>query len=397
MEWHTSSKLSPMDWELILVVATFVIALVALFGMLRNRRVIKNMRIDRRRSGAARDTQVTTSDPDLNQGPPYIIFNPTKKADWKLIREALARSTHDASLGEPVWLATTADDPGVSQTQAAIKARAAVVIAAGGDGTVRVVAEGLANTGIPMGLMPVGTGNLLTRNLNFPLDDIHELAAIAVTGAPRKIDVGILTVKESSEPISESKKNHDVHPAMPGEYAFVVNAGMGLDATIMLEADANKKLKEVIGWAAYFKAAMPHILAPKMSATITVGNSTKPVTTDARTVMFLNCGELVGGLVFDTAAKADDGWMELVVVDTRAGLIGWVDLLRRTGMRSKGIKKVDIPGVPAQGDLDIHRIVEASLDTDKPQPVQVDGDVLGYTDHVHARIIPGALTVRVKN
>lgn len=61
------------------------------------------------------------------------------------------------------------------------------------------------------------------------------------------------------------------------------------------------------------------------------------------------------------------------------------------------MKKVDIPGVPAQGDLDVHRITEATLETRDLHPVQVDGDVLGYTNRVYARIIPGALNVRVRS
>ncbi|QJC22558.1 diacylglycerol/lipid kinase family protein [Arcanobacterium buesumense] len=386
-----------MDWDLILWVATFIIAVVALLGMLRNRRTIRTMMIERRRTTTMRDTETNPHTSTTRQGPPYVIYNPTKKANWEEIREAIARTAHDASLGEPIWLETTAEDPGVSQTQAAIDAQAAVIIAAGGDGTVRVVAEGLTNTNIPLGLIPVGTGNVLARNLNLPLDDVRELAVIALTGINRKIDVGVLEVKKAHAPSPQSTKHEDLKSATIGRYVFVVNAGMGLDAAIMAEADANKKLKEIIGWPAYFKAAMPHILAPKMTATISVGSATTPVTTDARTVMFLNCGELVGGLVFDSTSKTDDGWMELAVVDTRAGIIGWVDLLRRTGLRGMGIKKVDIPGVPAQGDLDIHRIREATLETEQSHPVQVDGDVLGYANHIRARIVPNALNVRVRN
>lgn len=283
----------------------------------------------------------------------------------------------------------------MSQTQAAIDAGASVVIAAGGDGTVRVVAEGLVDTGIPIGLLPLGTGNLLARNLNLPLDDTQQLARIALTGVNRKIDVGVLTVREPSVPIVSKRHREPSHVAQPGRYVFVVNAGMGLDAEIMAEAEANQTLKEHIGWVAYFKAALPHILAPKMKAKITAGRDGKPVKTEARTVMFLNCGELVGGIILDTTAKADDGWIELAVIDTKLGLIGWVDLLRRAGNQSRGQTSSEIPGVPAQAALDIHRITQASLETEDAHPVQVDGDVLGYTNRVHSQILPQALNVRV--
>ncbi|ADH93433.1 diacylglycerol/lipid kinase family protein [Arcanobacterium haemolyticum] len=386
-----------MDWELVLSVATFVAAFVALFGMLRNRRAIRGMVVDRRRTSASRESESAQSALADIPGAAYVVYNPTKNTDWAGLRAVLARTAHDASLGEPVWLPTTAEDPGLGQTREAIAAGASVVIAVGGDGTVRRVAEGLAGTDIPMGLIPIGTGNLLARNLNFPLDDLRELSVIALTGATRRIDVGVLQVRESIVAAGGTKDLGSGDVAAPGKHVFVVNAGMGLDAAIMAEADANQKLKEKLGWAAYFKAALPHILAPKMVATITAGSATAPVTTDARTVMFLNCGELLGGLILDSTAKSDDGWMELAIVDTRAGLIGWADLLRRAGMRGIGMKKVDIPGVPAQGDLDVHRITEATLETRDLHPVQVDGDVLGYTNRVYARIIPGALNVRVRS
>ena len=75
-----------------------------------------------------------------------------------------------------------------------------VVIAAGGDGTIRVVAGVLAGTGVPMGILPLGTGNLLARNLELPIDSLWNLVSIAVTGRDRRIDVGWV---EAPEPDAE--------------------------------------------------------------------------------------------------------------------------------------------------------------------------------------------------
>ncbi|NVP72783.1 acylglycerol kinase family protein, partial [Vibrio cholerae O1 biovar El Tor] len=74
---------------------------------------------------------------------------------------------------QPRFFETRADDPGTSMTREALEWGADVVLAAGGDGTVRTVAEVLAGTGTPLGLIPMGTGNLLARNLGAHLDDIH--------------------------------------------------------------------------------------------------------------------------------------------------------------------------------------------------------------------------------
>jgi diacylglycerol kinase (ATP) len=68
-------------------------------------------------------------------------------------------------------LETSAEDPGRAMTRQAVAEQVDLVIGAGGDGTIRYVADGLAHTGIPLRLVPVGTGNLLARNLDLPLEE----------------------------------------------------------------------------------------------------------------------------------------------------------------------------------------------------------------------------------
>ena len=101
-------------------------------------------------------------------------------------------------------------------TQQAIAKQADLVIAAGGDGTVRIVADGLAHSGIPMGLIPAGTGNLLARNLDVPLNELDAIE-VALDGHTRAIDLIRITVDDR-----------------PPEH-FAVMAGIGVDAMIMDE------------------------------------------------------------------------------------------------------------------------------------------------------------------
>ena len=115
-----------------------------------------------------------------------VVFNPTKISDQ--FRVSMEENLQRRGWTGTLWLETSAEDPGRAMTKQAIAEHVDLVIAAGGDGTVRMVADGLAHSGIPMGLIPAGTGNLLARNLDVPL---KELAAIevAVDGHTRAIDL----------------------------------------------------------------------------------------------------------------------------------------------------------------------------------------------------------------
>lgn len=390
-----------MSWTSSIAVIALLVAICALVLSVLNYRRILNLRLENRRTRAS-STGLLPKPPDEESvGQPYVIYNPTKSADWDDLKSKLAAAAADASLPEPVWLETTADDPGTGQTKQAIEAGASVVIAAGGDGTVRTVSEALTGSQTPLGLLPLGTGNVLARNLNLPLDDVKQMAIIALTGKARPMDVGILVIDEPDAALTANVEAmglpEDKELAKPGEYPFVVNAGIGFDAAIMDEADANSELKAKLGWVAYVKAAVPHLLAPKMKATISVGNNKQSLTTDARSVMLLNGGELVGGVVLEPGAKLDDGWLELAVMDTRGGLIGWADLVRRIGLKGIGVKNVDLPGIQPTGDMDVHRISECHVSTDSFNPVQVDGDVLGYASEFDIRLEPLSLLVRVRD
>jgi YegS/Rv2252/BmrU family lipid kinase len=86
-------------------------------------------------------------------------------------------------------VATAPDDPLAAQVAAAIDSGADVIVAAGGDGTITAVASALVGTDKALAILPLGTVNLLARDLGIPLDVNAAIAALAAM-QPRRIDVG---------------------------------------------------------------------------------------------------------------------------------------------------------------------------------------------------------------
>src|SRR5438105_3218796 len=112
------------------------------------------------------------------------------------------------------------------------------LIACGGDGTIHDVLQGMVNTGATLGVIPLGTGNVLARNLGLPLDPLKAASAL-LAAQPRRIAVGKIEYQRNSE----SSFSY-----------FVVAAGVGMDALLMYKLAAGKK--EQLGMLAYYVAGI---------------------------------------------------------------------------------------------------------------------------------------------
>jgi diacylglycerol kinase family enzyme len=261
-----------------------------------------------------------------------------------------------------MWLETSATDPGRSMTQQAVAAKVALVLCAGGDGTVRIVADGLAGTGIPMGLIPAGTGNLLARNLELPMDEAAAIE-IAFGGQTRSIDLIKLTV-DDAEP------EH-----------FAVMAGIGMDAVIMEETD--DALKDKIGAAAYFVAAGKAVGRLPIRLTIQLDDH-RPVKRHAMLCVIGNVSDLRGNLTLIPGAKPDDGLLDLYIASPNR-LRHWLKLVLRLITRRP--KKDD------RVDQHTGRCVKIRIDG--VDNYQLDGDVIGECTTLVAEIEPSALIICV--
>lgn len=291
-----------------------------------------------------------------------VILNPIRVADADAFKTRVGLAARAAGWDEPLWFETTIDDAGASMARAAVAAGADVVMVAGGDGTVRVVCAEMAGTGIPVGVVPIGTGNLLARNLAIPLGQDEALDTV-LRGQDRAIDV----VAIEGDHLDRTR--------------FVVMAGLGLDAAIMDGAPV--ALKARLGWTAYVVAGARHLRYPAVRVDISVDGG-EPVRRRARTVVIGNVGSLQAGIPLLPDALIDDGLLDVVVIAPRR-LFGWIPLALRIFSRGKRVDE----------RLDRYTGKSVLITTPIPTPRQLDGDTVGPGKELRAQIEPGLLLVRV--
>lgn len=320
-----------------------------------------------------------------------FVANPIKP-DVADLLVAVKRACTTLDLPEPLWFETTEEDPGGGQTKQALKQGADVVVAVGGDGTVRAVAEALSGTGTPMAILPLGTGNLLARNLDIPIADLEEALLIALEGRDRTIDVGRLRILEADEdaaPDPEIPGSLDGRAVTGSEHIFLVISGLGFDAAMV--ADANTRLKAKMGWVAYFVAGIRHLHGQRLEMKIELDDH-EPLLVKGRTILMGNCGRLPGGLVLMPDAELDDGILDVAAIDTRGGIAGWAQLFGEVVMQGFGVSN-DLPN--KIGRIDHTQCQKIRVTISDGEQVQVDGDILGRAKSVESWVDAGALVVRV--
>ena len=324
-----------------------------------------------------------------------VILNPTKLDDLSLLRRRVDSEVLSAGWRPTVWLETTAEDPGHAAARAALDAGVDLVLVAGGDGTVRVVASELAGTGVSMALLPSGTGNLLARNLSVPLDTDAALR-LALTGRPRRIDVVTVSTDAGtpdsglpgdSLPGADSPEAADasspqgvvphLSPAADGATRFAVMAGLGLDAQIM--EDTNDGLKKVIRAGAYAVAAVQNAVPDPFTLTLRIDGG-EPTTHQAVMALVGNVGTITRGMTLFPRAVPDDGVIDLLLANP-SHVVSWAKL--GTGL---------LTGMDVEG-LDFFRARSIEMTLDRPVPFELDGDTAGVTRHLAVRVEPGVLSV----
>ena len=291
-----------------------------------------------------------------------VILNPIKVEDVGQFRAVVGEMAKQSGWSEPTWQYTTVEDPGTGMAEKAAVSGADLVIVCGGDGTVREVCAELAGTGIPVGIIPAGTGNLLARNLDVPLY-LRSAIDVALNGQDRAIDL----VKVGGDGME------DTH--------FMVMAGMGFDAAIM--EGVNEEIKKKIGWVAYVISGLRSLMFPAIRIEVQIDDE-EPTVHRARTVLVGNVGFLQAGMPLLPDAAIDDGVLDVVILHPKK-FLSWIPLAVRVLAKSATVDELIDRRTGARVRI------KASTDT----PRQLDGDSIGLGRELWMECIHGRLLVRV--
>jgi len=238
-----------------------------------------------------------------------------------------------------------------------------VFVCYGGDGTAMQIAAGAVGSGIPLGLVPGGTGNLLAGNLRLPRSPAAAARAI-LSGTPLPIDLGVVERAD-------------------GTHYFAVCCGTGFDARLMAATGAAEKRRwKMAAYVARALAALPQVTSSLHR--VTVDGEARELR--AAMVLVANCGELIPPFLrLREDIAPDDGWLDVVALaaeGTLASLSAFLDLLRR----------------PRNGSGRVWfgrgRTVRVEVLEGPPRPMQLDGEPGGDAPF-EARLLPGALPVIV--
>lgn len=229
------------------------------------------------------------------------------------------------------------------------------VVAAGGDGTIRQVAAALLGSETPLGIIPVGTGNVLAHEIGLALNP-EAIAQMLLHGTPTQVSCA----RANGEP-------------------FLLMAGAGFDGRVIAALD--HRFKSYVGKAAYAGPVLGALVRPMDRLAVTVDGHRH----EASWAVVANARHYGGRFVMAPRTGIQERGLQAILfkAKNRAVLIGQLMAL--------GTGKLDARTV-SHGDVEMLPCVHASIASPHPVPTQVDGDAFGTTP---LEVVAGADALRL--
>jgi diacylglycerol kinase (ATP) len=296
------------------------------------------------------DIKKTMPDNSLNLNLLFIV-NPGSGGDEINFSEEIENYFQDSE--HTATILDLPKDCSIDQIKQAIaKHKPDRVIAVGGDGTIKLVAECLLETSTPMGIIPAGSANGMAKELGIPLE-LDEALSTAVAGSPKKIHV--------------TKVNDEL---------CIHLADIGFNAYLVKRFDALQHR----GMWGYTKAAW-HALwnHHKMEVSFKIGDET--IRSAAAMVVVANATMYGTGVKINPEGTLDDDVFEVVVVK------------RYSVMEILKLKFTNMSLNPK--NIELFQATHLTIKTKHRAHFQVDGEYLGKVNKIEAHIIPAAISVIV--
>ncbi len=312
-----------------------------------------------------------------------VIYYPGR-VDLRALELAVQAIVEPAGWEPTLYLPTDAEHHGREQAHRALAQNATHIVVAGGDGTVRQVAEALAEakSSATLGLVPTGTGNVLARNLNLNLTDLEGCVKRALTGNRHPLDLGLIRTIDAE--------------GQGRETIFAVMAGLGLDAKIMQATDAGRKRQ--FGWVAYIEGGFKTLPLEYERLSVTIdGAETRNL--KVLTLLVGNAGWLPGQLSLMPEASLDDGRLDLAAIGPRR-FWDWVYFWSRVTIGNRALRPSRIGRKLLNATANVKALENLSgrkirVVPTRPVELQIDGDTFGKVLEVEFEILPRALSLRV--
>jgi YegS/Rv2252/BmrU family lipid kinase len=263
-----------------------------------------------------------------------VILNPAANGDrakrWRTRVDELAR---DCTI-------CTTSHPGEAEGLArnAVREGFEKIVAAGGDGTINEVVNGLANSTAALGLLPMGTVNVFAMELGLPSNDLEFCWNIIQGGNTRLVDL----------------------PSANGKY-FVQLAGVGLDAQVVKETSL--ALKRNIGPLSYLISAAQ--IAARRPPRLLIESEDAPIS-EGSFVLVGNGRRYGGPFPFFKDAVLDDGLMD-VVAFKQLGYLEIIKYLQDVFFSSK----IQLP------EVEYFQTRRLRITSEQDVPVELDGELVG--------------------
>lgn len=310
-----------------------------------------------------------------------IIANPTAGAGagrvnkQRLVEVAqrdIAHGRKDCAMQVDVSFKTTRD--GVVEAAAKARTTYDVVVAAGGDGTINAVINGLlggANTTsganieysmLPIvGILPIGTGNVFAHNLGIGRG-LREACRAIRNGQTRNVDVGL------ARDLSTNQTRH-----------FLLMAGIGFDAKVV--EDTSLRLKYVLRDFAYVLKILQNGISHRGTKLTLKFREGIEYSNASWLVMVGNAASYAWDIRFTSQARLDDGMLDVCLFPFENKVASVRQVLQvLTGQHIE------------RGTVQYWKTAGLTLDSDVPVPVQLDGDEWTRTP-IEISVLPAALRV----